>query len=268
MFFAASPLLPLVERRVGELRVLLGTGDRTLARSVFTSGDWDPLLVGTVFDALEQLGYDHRGSTFVEIGANFGIYSLPAVAEHGFARAIAFEPEPDAFALLARNVERNSLGDRVVAVQRALSDRPGELTLVRAGRNAGDNRIVGELDVRGRRDIVRVRASTFDQEVAEGTISLDDVGLVWLDVQGHEAEVLRGAASLLQSDIPVVLEYSTSMMSPASRARLDQLVAGHYDVMVDLGWSALTDRIRFQPATAIRRLAPGGRAVETDLLLL
>ena len=272
-FLAAAPWLPRVEARMGPLRVELSTSDRTMSRSVFAAGDWDPLLVGTVFAALDRWGHHYRGRTFVEIGANFGVYSLPAVAEYGFSSALAYEPEPDAYGLLARNVERNGLNGRVRPVQAALSRQPGQLLLNRGRGNAGDNRIVGQLaagaaaqEARGAQ--VAVRATTFDDEVSAGTVDLDEVGLVWLDVQGHEVDVLAGATSLLRSSVPLVMEYSTSMMSAAARAELDELVADNFRALVDLGWCALTNRLCFQPAGAIRELAPAGRALETDLLLL
>lgn len=268
MFLAAAPLRPAIETRMGSLKVAVSTTDRTIARSVFASGDWDPLLVGTVFAALDELGHDYRGKTFLEVGANFGVYALPAVAEHSFARAVAYEPDPGTFQLLTRNIAHNGLGGRVRAFQVALSDRAGQVVLSRGRRNAGDNRIVGGGRPAGRRGAdVQVAASTFDLEVAAGRIPLDELGLVWMDVQGHETQVLEGARLLLDSAVPVVLEYSTSMMTVAARRRLEDLVADNYDAMVDLGWSALTNRIRFQPATAILELVTAGRAVETDLLV-
>ena len=258
---------------MGPLRVVLSTSDRTMARSVFAAGDWDPLLVGTVFAALDRWGHHYRGRTFVEIGANFGVYSLSAVAEYGFSSALAYEPEPDAYGLLAQNVERNGLKGRVRPVQAALSRQPGQLLLNRGRGNAGDNRIVGQLAAGAAADEARgvqvaVRATTFDDEVTAGTVDLDELGLVWLDVQGHEVDVLAGAASLLRSSVPLVMEYSTSMMSAAARAELDELVAHNFRALVDLGWCALTNRLCFQPAGAIHELAPAGRALETDLLLL
>ncbi len=250
------------------LRVLVSTADRTMARSVFAAGDWDPLLAGTVFQALDEVGWDGRGSTFVEVGSNFGVYCLPAVTVRGFARAVAYEPDPASFALLQANIERNELGDRVWPVQVALSDRATDVTLWKTGSNGGDNRVVdgGRAPRAQEEAVVRVSASTFDLEVAAGTIRLPEVGLLWLDVQGHEAEVLAGAKTLLASDVPVVVEYSSQLMTPTARRRLEEIVVDSYDVMVDLGWSALTDRIRYQPASAIRELS-GLRAVETDLLL-
>jgi FkbM family methyltransferase len=268
-FLAAARRETTLEAEMSGLSVLLSTSDWTLARSVYAAGVWDPLLVGTAFDALRVFGRNVGGTTFLEIGANFGVYSLPAVAELGFARAVGYEPDPASYELFQRNIARNGLDSRVDAVQAALSDRSGELSLSLSATNAGDNRIVGggEGASASGRHVVTVRAATFDEEVAAGRIPLSDLGLVWLDVQGHEAGVLAGARRLLATDIPVVLEYSSDMLG-RSRQALDELIATNYDVLVDLGWSALTDRIRFQPADAVRDLAPGGRGIETDLLLL
>jgi FkbM family methyltransferase len=258
----------VVTEMVGGLTVEVSTRDRTIARSVYASGDWDPLLVGSVFAALDEYGFPYRGRTFLEIGANFGVYSLPAVAAHGFARAVAYEPDPSSFELLVRNIRHNGLEDRLAAHNVALSAAPGELRLKLGTSNAGDNRIVGTGAVAADASTVLVPARTLDDEVAAGRIPLDELGLVWLDVQGHEAEVLAGAKSLLARRVPLVVEYATTMLDPRARLQLEEMLAGAYEVMVDLGWSALTDRVRFQPAWAVRRLAAQGGAVETDLLFL
>jgi FkbM family methyltransferase len=267
-FVAARRRGPHVEAEMAGLSVLIPTGDLTIARSVYASGDWDPLLVRTAFDALLGWGYDHRGTTFLEVGANFGVYALPAVSEYGFARSIAYEPDPASFDLLTANIERNGLGDRVEAHNAALSDSPGELTMSLGIGNSGDNRIVQAEAAAGRRATVRVPARTFDDEVAAGRIDTDQLGLAWIDVQGHEPDVLSGARTLLASGAPVVLEYSSAMLGDESRRRLVEQITGSFDALVDLGWSSLTDRIVFQPADAILDIAALRQPVETDLLLL
>jgi FkbM family methyltransferase len=258
-----------VEAKMAGLNVLLPTADLTIARSVYASGDWDPLLVRTAFDALHGWGHDHHGTTFLEVGANFGVYSLPAVSEYGFARAIAYEPDPASYELLVANIERNGLGDRVSAHNAALSDEPGELTMSLGIGNSGDNRIVdGETHAAGRRATVRVPARTFDDEVAAGRIPVGELGLAWIDVQGHEPDVLGGAASLLESNTPIVLEFSSAMLTTTARARLAAQISVSFDALVDLGWSSLTNRITYQPADAVHDLAALNHDVETDLLLL
>lgn len=259
------------EADMAGLRVLVSTRDTTMGRSVYVSGDWDPLMVGVVFDALDAYRQPYRGSTFLEVGANFGVYCLPAVVTHGFARAVAYEPDPGSFELLARNIERNGLGSVVSAINAALSAAPGELVLRLGANNAGDNRIVANAPgaAAGRRNgHVTVPASTFDDEVAKGTIPLAELGLAWIDVQGHELDVLKGARSLLSAGVPLVIEYSSDMCDRAQLTELTDLLAESFAVMVDLGWCALTNRLRFQPAWAVRRLAAGGRRIETDLLML
>ncbi len=118
-FLAARREVEVIETEMSGLQVLVSTSDRTIARSVYTSGDWDPLLVGSVFRALDVIHEPYRERTFLEVGANFGVYALPAVSEYGFARAVAYEPDPVSFGLLEMNIERNRLGDRVSALQRS-----------------------------------------------------------------------------------------------------------------------------------------------------
>lgn len=276
-FFALRDQQPTVETDMAGLRVLVRTSDGTIARSVYVSGDWDPLMVGGVYDALDRYGQAYRGRTFLEVGANFGVYALPAVARHGFGHAIAYEPDPAAYELLQRNIERNGLGLRVAAVNAALSAAPGELTLQLGTHNAGDNRIIDDSnggsngETLGRTNganTVTVPATTFDDEVAAGNIPLEDLALVWLDVQGHELEVLKGARSLLSAGVPLVVEFASEMGDRAQLEELANLLADNYEAMVDLGWCGLTNRLRFQPAWATRMLAADGRDIETDLLLL
>jgi len=268
-FFALHDRQATVEADMAGLRVLVNTADRTIGRSVYVSGDWDPLMVGVVFDALDAYGIPYRGRTFLEVGANFGVYALPAVAEHSFARAVAYEPDPSSFELLRRNIAGNALGDRVTAHNAALSAEPGELTLQLGTFNAGDNRIVDDaVAASGESATVRVRAATFDDEVAAGRIPLDDLALAWIDVQGHELEVLRGARSLLAAGVPLVIEFATAMGTREQLAELAALLSDSYSVMVDLGWCALTNRLRYQPASAVRRLAGTRGELETDLLML
>ena len=249
------------------LDVVIPTADLTIARSVYSSGDWDPLLVGTAFDALRAFGHAYQGTTFLEVGANFGVYCLPAVAQLGFARAIAYEPDPASFGLLAQNIERNNLSGRVDAHHAALSAQPGELTLSLGIGNSGDNRIV-DANSGSRLQTVKVPARTFDDEVAAGRIPLDDLGLVWLDVQGHEGEVLAGASSLLKSNVPIVMEYSSDMLHGDARMKLNEMIATNFDVIVDIGWCTLSNKLRFQPSSVIHDFARGPWEVETDLLLL
>ena len=267
-FLAVAPFRPRLEASVGDLRYVVPTSDRTIARSLFAGGDWEPLEVDAAYAALAAAGYDDfDGKTFLEVGANLGMTSIGAVAERGFAAAIAFEPEPGLFELLCENIRRNGLGDRIRPIPLALSNRADTLLLETRAGNAGDNRIVAS--DRNGETTVAIHATTLDREVEQGSVDLTTVGLVWMDVQGHEPDVLAGASALLESGIPIVLEYSTDMLRAAQRLDwLETVAMEHYAEFVDLGWSALTGRIAFQPVSELPRLSAGRRKTDTNLLLV
>jgi FkbM family methyltransferase len=45
--------------------------------------------------------------------------------------------------------------------------------------------------------------TTLDTLAEEGTVDVDEVGLLWLDVEGHELDVLTGATTLLERSVPM-----------------------------------------------------------------
>lgn len=73
-----------------------------------------------------------RGKTVVDIGANVGAFAVLA-AKAGAARVVAYEPHPDTFAVLGRNVAENEVGTIVALRQQAVMDRAGFCVLVGAG---------------------------------------------------------------------------------------------------------------------------------------
>jgi FkbM family methyltransferase len=131
--------------------------------------------------------------TFVDVGANVGLYSaVLSRACEIFPRMkfYAFEPHPGTAKRL-----RATLADRGVEVHAcALSDRSGELDF----REGGGSWTFGAADpasrfqIRGR--AVRVPARRLDEMEIEG-----DSIVMKIDVENHEAEVLRGAERLLAS---------------------------------------------------------------------
>lgn len=68
-------------------------------------------------------------STFIDIGANAGIYTLTAAATG--ARVVSIEPNPVVLERMQYNLAANHLSERVSIIQKGVSDVPGtfELTL-------------------------------------------------------------------------------------------------------------------------------------------
>jgi FkbM family methyltransferase len=157
-----------------------------------------------------------------------------ALLKYGyFARAVAFEPAPISYRLLARNIEQNGLGNRIRHFPYALSSAGGELEMELSEDNSGDNRIrharVPGAFREERRRTVKVPVNTLDQVFRENPeLNPGTVTAIWLDIQGHEAQFFEGARELLRRAVPVVTEFwpYAILRSGMSREAFGQTVAG------------------------------------------
>ena len=84
-------------------------------------------------------------------------------------------------------------------------------------------------------------------------------GLLWLDVEGHELEVLEGAGTLLGRGVPAVLELIPRRLELEA---LGALLARHYTDVVDLREG---DRL---PIAELRALGKRYKRGFTDVLVL
>ena len=134
----------------------------------------------------EKLGRDF---VFIDVGANVGGYALFAAALGGpGARVLAIEPQPDVFERLVFNIRQNSFAN-VKALDCAVADRDGEITLFVDERNKGESsmRLVG---TRGQGTSIRVPAKTLGTIVAEEGYGRIDC--VKLDIEGCRGHRARG----------------------------------------------------------------------------
>ena len=110
------------------------SGDRHVSAQIREHGIWEPYETALVRQYLSE------GDTFLDIGANLGYYAvLGALAVGEKGRVFAFEPEPDNFQLLQRNLQRNALAERADCFAVALSDAEGEMPLYLNEHNRGDH---------------------------------------------------------------------------------------------------------------------------------
>ena len=133
-----------------------------------------------------------------DIGANVGLYSWLFLSQNPTAAALLFEPDPDNLALLDRTVEDNGL-DRATIMRCAVSDHVGEASF-EIDAVTGHTGHLGPPSP-GVGVTIRVPTVTLDQ-IATDNPSPD---IMKIDVEGAEALVFAGAASLLKSCRPIIL---------------------------------------------------------------
>ncbi len=271
LFDALARVTPAIAVDTEGLRLHLSTSDREVAREIFALGPYELHTMARAEHELRSRGRVIAGREFLDLGANLGSATCLALTRHGLARSWAFEPAPANIALLRHNLIANDLEPRTSVHACALSDRDGSLVLELSPDNWGDHRIrvgprpdgpFGE----GSRGTLEVPARRLDSFVESGAIELAEVGLAWLDVQGHEAQLLDGARELLRSPVPIVCElWPYGLRRGAGLERFLELVASSRPTFVDLGAAGSRER----PTSELGELAArlDGLAA-TDVLLL
>lgn len=185
--------------------------DWLIGKKLYVDRAFEAAEIDTAVAALRAGGWlPPSRATLVDAGANLGMISIAMLLRGHFERAIAFEPAGATFRLLVRNAQRNGLARAIQAVPLALSASEAELELSISPDNSGDNRIECTAAGRGRfgeerRRRVRIPAVGLMAWLAANGTDAEQIGLIWLDVQGHEAYALKGAGELLRAT-PVVTE--------------------------------------------------------------
>ena len=218
-FAAARSFTDTLSATVDGIRFFVSTCDDAVGRTVFMGRlpDGDLLDEYLVLIGNELGRPTVKGVTCVEVGANIGTTTLPVVLRHGAQLCIVLEPAPANLALLRANLAANGVGpDQVRVLPVAASDSPGAVEFELSFNNSGDHR------VRRRENRRRTNPSCTARGNAESSpcspralttsspnrsVELSDVGLVWMDTQGHEGHVLAGAPRLLASAVPIIMEY-------------------------------------------------------------
>jgi FkbM family methyltransferase len=142
--------------------------------------------------------------TFMDIGANIGIYTIASAVRMGSAgKVYAFEPHKVNALSLMRNIDANALGDRIEVFSCALSDSDGMLDFNYVSlASASTASQLGHCHIPGtQREFVpvaseKIYSTSVDNLLRRGVIR--PPSLVKIDVDGNEIAILKGMAELLR----------------------------------------------------------------------
>lgn len=180
----------------------------------------DILLVASLCDP-------HRIS--LDIGADLGEFTIAMLASS--RSVIAFEPRPIQARDLTSMFDAVGAAVRVEAV--ALSNEPGVMTMRVVASEPGRSTIeagntLGDMHD-GKIQHIDVPVTRLDD------LHLTDIGLIKIDVEGHELAVLRGATETLAHQRPAIVVEAEERHHPNSVAEITGLLhglgyAGYFDL--------------------------------------
>ena len=178
--------------------------DSAIGASLLATGRFEESMIAEVASFLSER-YAFVPEQFVDVGANIGSHLLYSQRSGLFKTGVAFEADPVNYDLLVRNIRLAGLENQVKAFHFPISDRAGAVTIERAPDNLGDHRVrmaecmtSTELFQESHRDTLSLVSETLDNLDAEFQLGVGAGTLCWIDTQGHEGHVLRGARGLME----------------------------------------------------------------------
>ena len=159
------------------------------------------LLMNKIYEKAETSVFHElieRGMTALDLGANIGYFTLIAAKLVGpEGKVFAFEPEPENFSLLQRNVSINGY-ENVTLVQKAVSDKNGVEELHLCSDSWGHSLSSFKRD----EGLLSVPVTSLDQFFSED-VAID---FIKMDVEGAEGKAVQGMARILgKGDVKVMV---------------------------------------------------------------
>jgi FkbM family methyltransferase len=209
-----------------------------LGKTVPIRFDANNLQFQALYSRIYEYGYEQElgllldcllpeGGTFYDVGSNWGYFSLYAASNRSRVKIHAFEPFPGTHHDLKSCVEQAGIADLVTRHELALADADGEAFIeIPDGLHSGTAELTA--DSRGTRIITKRLDS----------LLLPPADFIKMDVEGHEAGVLRGGLNTLKSSWPyLVFENRRNITKPGTT--LDPLL-----ILQELGYRFFLPSVR------------------------
>jgi FkbM family methyltransferase len=180
-----------------------------------------------------------EGDTFVDVGANYGTFSLLAsrlVGSEG--RVIAVEPQPALCAGISKSLQLSRAGN-VSVKGLAIGVAPGTATLLVPADDTGRSGMFPAFSGKGRHDAVQVAVVTLDSIMDEQPMN----GRLFMkiDVEGSELRVLAGAKQVIARHKPVIMVELNPWSARAAEGSTSSLI----EMLAQLGYRSFSTTTLF-----------------------
>lgn len=197
------------------IQVCPGPGE-VIGRSLSAMGIYDLVVTEVLWRLIDT------GEIAIDVGASIGyMTSIMAKRVGASGKVWCFEPNPEVYQELSENIKTwQDLGwNQIYAQNLALSNQAGIGVLSIPQRNREEAALISPTEISSHNQVdlktYTVSLATLDELVNTST----SIGVIKIDVEGHELEVLQGASKLIskQKIRDIIFEDHHGYPSPVSQ---------------------------------------------------
>lgn len=201
------------------------------------------------------------GDIVIDIGANIGYYTLlfaKLVGNDG--KVYAFEPDPDNFTLLKKNVEINGYKN-IILEQKAVTNKNGTINLYLSETNFGNHKIYNSNEKRRHIEVECIKLDDYANKYFKNK----KVNVIKIDTEGAEYSVIEGMTSTLQNnDIKLLTEFYPYVMKTFMKT-FDMVPNDYLNILSKNGFE-IHDLQRNEPTDKLLEVYNPERDIVTNLL--
>ncbi|HTO31602.1 MAG TPA: FkbM family methyltransferase [Pararhizobium sp.] len=176
-----------------------------IGRKIYRKGHFERENVDRLLSVLRRHGLLRDGAVLLELGGNIGTQTIYFALSKAFRRIVTVEPDPRNFSLLQTNIAQNRLGDVITTVNSAAGESQGTLDFFLHPDNHGKSSALRQSD----RDIeIKVPVKPVTAILADVGVTPEEIGLIWMDIEGYEPVAARSMQPLLERRTPFYMEFS------------------------------------------------------------
>jgi len=164
--------------------------DKGLESSLYYHGEYEDGIISIISLCLKD------GKSLIDIGGNIGLISLAVSKTCNQSEVYCFEPEPDTFQILLDNIALNN-NTRIHPYNIALgAEESNGIIYSKLNISRGSASLIGEPDDKNKGKKIEIQ--TLDNFIS--TNDVNSIGMIKIDVEGWENEVIQGAKDLLSGE--------------------------------------------------------------------
>lgn len=197
-----------------------------IGRKIYRKGHFQRENVERLLNVLRQRALLQPEKVLLELGGNIGTQTVYFALSKAFRHIVTVEPDPRNFNLLRTNIDQNSLAKQITAINVAAGESEGTLDFFMHRDNHGKSSALRQSE----RDIeIKVAVKPVTAMLAETGIAPEDIGLIWMDIEGYEPVASRSMQPLLARRVLFYMEFSPVFYGPAGSRAFVEYLAGFYE---------------------------------------